>query len=202
MAKNKSALDEAGNDELVALIEGAAQEADKVWETFSQIDQDLLKACDSGSARDVATLLKAGANANANAAHGTALTISIRSEVDCIEKVKLLIAAKADVELPEPPDVAPLVVAISNNKPELVPLLLSAGAAIDRRDSPQGWTALMTAACMGTIETAAVLLKHGADLTLKSEHGLTAIDLARANGQEQILRLFLRHMEEASKRAG
>jgi ankyrin repeat protein len=85
-----------------------------------------------------------------------------------------LIARDADVNKP---GWAPLHYAATGAHLKVMQLLLDHSAYIDA-ESPNGSTPLMMAAMYGNAESVDLLLKAGADPTLKNSLGLTAVDFA------------------------
>lgn len=79
----------------------------------------------------------------------------------------------------------PLHYAATTGQDEIVKLLLDHSAYIDAA-SPNGTTPLMMAARGGNITTVKLLLDEGADLTLKNQLGLSAVDFARQYNQKDI----------------
>ena len=73
----------------------------------------------------------------------------------------------------------PLHYACSGPDKGVAAWLLTQGAEIDSR-SPNGSTPMMLAARYGPYDLAEVLLKAGADASLRNEQGLTAADFAQA----------------------
>ncbi|WP_369750914.1 ankyrin repeat domain-containing protein [Pontibacter sp. BAB1700] len=53
-----------------------------------------------------------------------------------------------------------------------------------------GGTALMFASMFGRNDLIGLLVKHGADKSLKDQRGLTALDLARQQGNEEGIKLL------------
>jgi ankyrin repeat protein len=80
---------------------------------------------------------------------------------------------------------APLHYAASNGHNEVVKYLVDHAAYIDA-ESPNGTTPLMMAARGGHIDTVKVLLDEGADLRLKNQQRMTAIDFAEQYNQKEI----------------
>jgi ankyrin repeat protein len=77
----------------------------------------------------------------------------------------------------------PLHYAAAGPTPALVSWLLVQGAEVNA-PSPNGTTALMMAAGYGQIDSVSVLLKAGADRTLRNERGLDAAEFARRAGRD------------------
>ncbi len=106
--------------------------------------------------------------------------------------MKLLLAAKANVELPNVNGVTPMMAATGNAQSKIdtrgryktqadaiaaVDLLLAAGAQIDNRDA-QGQTALFGAATWGWDDVVRALAQRGARLDIKDARGKDAADAA------------------------
>lgn len=75
-------------------------------------------------------------------------------------------------------------------KPEIVRLLLEAGATVDQTNN-YSYTPLHWAAIHGHVKSAILLLNRNADFTLVNIDGKTPIDMAINSGQDAITRLFL-----------
>ncbi|WP_442782554.1 ankyrin repeat domain-containing protein [Collimonas fungivorans] len=86
--------------------------------------------------------------------------------------------------------------AIGNN--EIVQMLLDASAYIDA-GSPNNTTPIMMAARGGKIETVKLLLDSGADVTLKNDVGMTAIDLAKKFDHNDIADGLTSRLKKAGK---
>jgi ankyrin repeat protein len=72
----------------------------------------------------------------------------------------------------------------------VVELLLDRGASIDAPDTEAGATPLHYAASWNRRPTVELLLKRGADATLRNKAGKTALDLARDNNAGEALALL------------
>lgn len=96
--------------------------------------------------------------------------------------VKLLIDKDAEVNKK---GWAPLHYAATNGHDDIVQMLLDASAYVDA-ESPNGTTPLMMAARGGHITTCKVLLDGGADVRLKNQLKMTAIDFANQSHQKEI----------------
>ena len=100
--------------------------------------------------------------------------------------VKLLVENDADVNKP---GWTPLHYAATAGNVPIIELLLENSAYIDA-ESPNGSTPLMMAAMYGSPESVKTLIQAGADLNVKNQLGLTALDFAvrgnRQNSKELI----------------
>ncbi|MEA3506386.1 MAG: ankyrin repeat domain-containing protein [Elusimicrobiota bacterium] len=94
--------------------------------------------------------------------------------------VKILMEAGADVNKRDPGrGQPPLMLALMySDNYRIANILVSAGADLDALDSA-GETALMKAARKGFFMTVSLLLRKGANKTIKNEEGKTAYDLAK-----------------------
>ena len=104
---------------------------------------------------------------------------------------KLLLEHGADVNAPSrnPLMVQPLHSAAARGGPELIALLLDAGADPNARQAG-GYTPLQARAAHGDMAMTQLLLKHGADAALRSDDGRTALDMAREKGHADIVALL------------
>ncbi|PPT39465.1 MoxJ protein [Xanthomonas arboricola] len=97
----------------------------------------------------------------------------------------------ADVNRPNLLGEPPLHQAIRNQEPELVGLLLDAGAALDARDA-SGWTALMKAAWANDADSVARLLGKRASVDTVSGDGWSALELAVAYADVGVVQALLK----------
>lgn len=113
--------------------------------------------------------------------------------------VKKLVNNDADVNKP---GWTPLHYAATGGHVPVMEFLLDESAYIDA-ESPNGTTPLMMAAMYGSPEAVKVLIQAGADLTLKNQQGMTALDFAvraqRANARE-LIETGLSRLAERQKR--
>jgi hypothetical protein len=113
--------------------------------------------------------------------------------------VKKLVANDADVNKP---GWTPLHYAATGGHVPIVEFLLEESAYIDA-ESPNGTTPLMMAAMYGSPEAVKVLIQAGADLTLKNQLGMAALDFAvrgqRVNARE-LIETGLARLVERQKR--
>ena len=114
-------------------------------------DEDFVHLCERGSAQKIRAALKKGANPNAMA--------------EGIESASVGTA---------------LMWAACANTPEVVSILLKAGADFNAKDE-DGRTALMWAACENTAEVVSILLKAGADINVRDNYDSTMLIRAAQN---------------------
>jgi ankyrin repeat protein len=93
----------------------------------------------------------------------------------------------------ELPGWSPLHYAATGPNPAVVALLLARGASIDAA-SPNGTTPLMMAARYGSEESAKLLISRGADLKVRNQRGLSAVDFARDGGRGSLAESLARQM--------
>jgi ankyrin repeat protein len=92
----------------------------------------------------------------------------------CVECAKQLVAGGADIDLPDPHRVSPLVMAIMNVHFDLAAYLIEAGADVNKWDL-YGRTPLYMAADMSTLP----VMGNGAMVVLPSMDATTALDVAK-----------------------
>ena len=80
---------------------------------------------------------------------------------------------------------SPLHYAATGPQVSIVGLLLDRGARIDA-PSPNGTTPLMMAAQYGSEDSVLLLVKRGANLGLRNDKGINAVDFARLSGREPL----------------
>ena len=113
-----------------------------------------------------------------NAAGETPLMLAgLGGQLDAVKKL----AARG--ALINRPGWSPLHYACSGPDEGVIAWLLAHGAAVDAR-SPNGSTPLMMAARYGAMDGPGLLLSSGANVNLRNEQGLQAVDFARAAGRD------------------
>ena len=90
--------------------------------------------------------------------------------------VELLLSHGASIEVADTSGMTPLMNAVLFDQPAVVQLLLDHGANVNASTSSSSMTPLMFAA---TPTTAKLLLQNGADASLRSSAGKTAVDYAQ-----------------------
>ncbi|MDR2779992.1 MAG: ankyrin repeat domain-containing protein, partial [Synergistaceae bacterium] len=133
---------------------------------------DFTRLCATGTAEEIASALKYGADANARDADGSpALLCAARYNNDP-DAAAVLIEGGADVNAADANGETPLMYAVARfSNAELVQLLLDEGAKVEVRDS-DGWTVLMYAAEFGSNpEDISALIERGADVNARVTDG-------------------------------
>ncbi len=104
------------------------------------------------------------------------------------EILDLLLSAGADINGSNDEGVTLLHIVTD---PEAVPLLVAKGANLEARDA-RGWTPLImqTTSQENGPDVVIALLKAGADREARGENGMTALDLAREGGSDELLRVL------------
>ncbi len=100
-----------------------------------------------------------------------------------------LLRAGAKVDARDSIGQTPLMVACKAGNADLAAQLIAACAHVNARDNA-GVTPLVEAVNAGNLEAVSHLLKHGADRAARTQTGETAVEYARTNGWEEIVRLL------------
>ena len=150
----------------------------------------LERAAENASLAVVQRLLDAGANANAAQASGlTPLMTAART--GSVAVVRALVGHGADVNaVTHETRSSALMWAVSEPHPEIVRLLLDAGAD-PRISTIKGFTPLMFAARNGDIATAEALLAAGVDVNEPSADGTHVLPFAIVSAQDAFARFLL-----------
>jgi len=107
------------------------------------------------------------------------------------EFVELMLKARTDPNAKREPDGATaLHAACGNNKIDIVNLLIDSNADINESDN-SGTTPLILAVELENVYMTDTLLRRGVDATRKNNLGITAYELAKALGNDEIMRLFI-----------
>jgi ankyrin repeat protein len=153
---------------------------------------DLPEAAALDATGRVGALLDAGAQADVRSPDGFT-PLQLAAYFGAPAAAALLVERGADVDAvaDNPQRIAPLHAAVAGRRPEVVRLLLAAGAAPDARQQ-SGWTPLLAAAQHGNLEMAQALLDAGADPTAANDEGVRPADLARTHGHDEVAALIER----------
>ncbi|KAF8537870.1 ankyrin repeat-containing domain protein, partial [Trichophaea hybrida] len=158
-------------------------------ETVTSHDETALHAAvQTGQTTVAQLLLDNGANIEAKDKFGrTALLLAARDGHENV--VRLLVKNGADINCRDRSGETPLITAVWNGRVEVANHLLTKGADINAKDL-QG-TAIHRAAYKGHEVFIRVFLGAGADLTVRTNQGLTVLDQAINGGYESVMLLLL-----------
>jgi len=154
----------------------------------------LLYALREGSLKTFEVLAKQPkVNLNVRNAHGESalMLLCLKGHLNL---AKLLISRQADINHP---GWTALHYAATGGHTDLMQLLLDESAYIDA-ESPNGTTPLMMAARYGSGKAVNLLIAEGADIHLKNQLGLSALDFALQGNRPDAIQL----LEEAFQKSG
>jgi len=144
----------------------------------------LLLASKKGSSESVEILIKAGASIDDDDHKGqTALWYASRD--NHYECMKLLLSAGAEVNKGDNTNYTPLMAA-SSLGPDGAIILLDEGADVNATDNA-GYTALMHACMNGKLSSVKILIATGANVTMTSRDGDSALSLSKARQRNEIV---------------
>jgi ankyrin repeat protein len=147
----------------------------------------------SKSAETIGILIEAGANVEENISGETPLMIAAGNNANA-EKLKVFIAAGADLETRNARMRTPLMIAAERNEnPETIKILVNAGSDINAEDY-FGWTPLMIAAKYNANpEISLALIRSGADVNAEDPDGWTPLMLAAGdNRNPEVLKALMK----------
>jgi ankyrin repeat protein len=167
----------------------------------------LILAIRYSDAMAVERLLTAGANVNAESGQGgpvhevtTPLMMACFVDYQEEEKVKLLLAAGADVNWQNPLKQTALHASVCRNHPRIAKLLVGANANLEVKDC-QNTSPLYMATRLGHAEAVKVLLEGGAKVDAEfDEDGWTPLVLACKDGNVKVARVLLEHGADVNHR--
>lgn len=107
-----------------------------------------------------------------------------------LEIVKLLVENGADVNAKNKKELTPLMEAVKVKNPAYAIYLVEKGANINDQESSEGKTPLIFAAMFDRVELIKFLLEKGADKTLRTKDGQTALDFATSEEARILLTGF------------
>jgi len=125
---------------------------------------------------------------------GTKFAVAI--EEHDVEAVKALLASGLSTETTidyGEHKITPLIKAAWDGDEEIIKTLLAAGAKVNAKASDTGETALLNAVSTKRIALVEILLKAGADLTIKNRFDFNALNIAVAANSQEMAALLLDH---------
>jgi len=153
------------------------------------INEDMIKAAQTGNIATVKSCIQRGANVNAKLGDSGFTALMLAAGEGLTEMVELLLANGADANAADGLKNTALTRAAVYGHTKIVKALLTHGAQVNARGRG-GFTALMLAAQYGYANTVKVLLAKGAQVNVKSDLGDTALSRAADNGHTEIVRIL------------
>ena len=174
---------------------------------------ELRKAAENGDLERVKQMIKAKAQIACplNHANEDGMTPLIKASMyGHVDVVKLLLKAKALVDLYERRGRTALMLASHNGEADVIRVLLANGAkpenagqvALREGANDDGRTSLMLAANAGHVDAVKLLLSAGAQVRDVNKAGRSALDLARSVGNMDIATLLEEHTRTEQQRTG
>lgn len=161
-------------------------------------DTALMHAVEHGLEDMVGLLLDRCARVEASDAYGRTVLFSAVLE-GRLDLVTMLLDRGANVHAEDENGATALFDAVGfNGSKVMVNELLRRGARIEQRDTENGRTPLIQAACLGSLDTVQALLVAGADTSAKDHRGQTALMRASMRGMFAIVDVLLRTPGAAS----
>ena len=150
----------------------------------------LMQAVKANKLDTVAQLLAGGANVN-QADGGGDWPVIMAAYLGHTAVLELLLQAGADLGVLDPGMKATaLHAAAYAGRTEAASVLIAHGIAINTQGPYNGYTALHDAIWENNIDTARVILEAGADLTLQSHSGETALSFAKSKHRRDIVAMI------------
>lgn len=153
--------------------------------------EELSKAVQLGKDHEVAILLKKGADPNKADRRGN-IPLNWACQEGYLKIVKRLIKGGAKVDDHGRNGFFPLIIATGEGRKQIVRHLLRVGAQVDHKCKPDGCTALNRAAAWNRISIAQDLVKAGAHVNSRDNHGRTPLFFAVLYGHHGMVKFLIR----------
>lgn len=184
--KNRAPITTSGNELPEQFSPSAENQASP---SVQDADQALRDAAFEGNLQTVKQLLSGNTDVTSTDEDGrTALMLASYNGYTDI--AKMLVKSGSKVNALDKEGRSALMYASTGNFPETVSLLLNNKAKINIADTKEHFTALMYAASEGQTKVAEILLRHGADPSMKDIDGDSALSFARQNKHDEVARLL------------
>jgi len=172
---------------LVLAFTASAEEQTKPIKSISQ--PEIIEAALGGNLAVVEKSLAQGYKPDTPDSEGRTILMyaAFNGQTNIVER---LIAAGANVNAQDKTGSTALMFAASGPFASTVQLLLDHGAKINTVDTNEHWSALMWAAAEGQTKVVELLLKNGADPSLKEADGDTAESFAAKNGHSAVVKIL------------
>ncbi|XP_072233466.1 ankyrin repeat and SOCS box protein 15b [Leuresthes tenuis] len=128
----------------------------------------------------------------------TALTLA--AEANRLENVKMLLQHGASPHNTNSRNESPLLIAVRQSSYDMVSALIMGGAFVEQVCLTK-WTALHEAAEVGCPSILMLLLRHGANVTVRDGHGVTPLGVAAEYGHTEALDILIQHGGDVSAQA-
>jgi len=190
-----NARDEKGNSPLLmATYSGKQDIVGLLLERGARAS--LFEACALGLVADVRRHLRENPGAVGQWAHDGWPPLHLAAYFGQRETAEVLLDAGADVLAVARNAEANLAINAAaagpraDRRPEIVRLLITRGCPVDGRGSPAGHTPLHEAAFNGDLALVRLLLDRGADRSVRTAEGETALDIAVKHARQEVARLL------------
>ena len=194
-----NALSSIASNGDAAMVKWLLSQGAREGPTDSEGDTALHRACLEANPKVVAALLEGGVNPNTRNENGATPLVYVagRKGQASVKIIMLLLHAGADPNAQTDDGCFPLYVAATESSPAAIEALLAGGATLDS-DEGCGETALAAAVYNGKADTAAALLKAGANPNARispthedpGRRGKSVLELAAASRSAAIRALF------------
>ncbi|TPV42377.1 ankyrin repeat domain-containing protein [Bacillus dicomae] len=153
-----------------------------------EILQSIVQAAISGNKEKVVEFIKTNPTAVKEFSEDGWTLLHLAAYFGQKELASFLLESGADIHIraKNENENTPLQAAIANKQNELVAFLIEKGSDVNVIQSG-GWTCLHEAALLGNEEIIILLLKNGANKTIKKNDGKTAYDIALEKGYDHLL---------------